>query len=289
MHPIVIKSKWCNNNNEIVDINSVNINLAGPASGARFSQMSFTVESKKGALQQGECEEYILETKINDCASHFNYAVDIKGIKVTSSDNPKRCDGYTFEAAMKRRCKLKTSISCSVLDGNSEGTNIPCAEFQPCGMCNGDGKDYRSVVYDFSYVNMNNRPLRLDVTPSKFSKAKVDGKIVSSKSQSFQYNNGDIPPWETSTYSKHSFSCSTHFKLHFLHISHECYCYFLFDTVSFFVIKALDVCNYPIPKGAMNLLGELVDRETNEVDEDFQFCFDYTQVEKSNSPECNKM
>lgn len=289
MHPVIIKSKWCNSNNEIVAINSVKINLTGHASGTRFGQKSFIVESKKGALQQDECEEYVLDTKINDCASHFNYAVDIQGSKVTSTDNMERCDGYTFAAAMKRRCRLRSSISCIVLDGDSEGTNIPCAEFQPCRICNGDGKDYRSVMYDFSYVNMNNRPLRLDGTPSNFSRAKIAGKIVSSKTQSFQYNEGDVPPWETSTYSKDCLLFSTHFKLHFWHISYECHCYFLFDTVSFFVVKALDVCNYPIPKGSMNLLGELVNRETNDVEEDFQYCFDYTEIEKNNSPDCNRM
>ena len=98
------------------------------------------IRDPKEKLDPSECEERTWNTQIDTCQSHFNYAVTIKGSKksnnvIDGSSGSQNCGGYTFETAMKRRCELMSSITCTAMAKEKGNQNIPCNQFTHCEEC----------------------------------------------------------------------------------------------------------------------------------------------------------
>lgn len=174
---IKVTAKWCNNKSGVEQAISSDsrLRLSGPASDAAHeTNTPYDIEGiDKPMLPAGECQSMEWETKISDCEAYFNYEVHI---------NPDdECRGYFFERQMLRLCHLSNMITCDVADGYGVSQN--CQTYNPCSLdacdCADGGRGcVRTVAYTFDYGNENANPLRFDLTPEEYTKAKIQGEIV---------------------------------------------------------------------------------------------------------------
>lgn len=174
---IKVTAKWCNNKSGVEQAISSDsrLRLSGPASDAAHkTNKPFDIgDITETVLLADECQSMEWETKISDCEAYFNYEVHI---------NPDdECRGYFFERQMLRLCHLSNMITCDVADGYGVFQN--CQTYNPCSLdacdCADGGRGcVRTVAYKFDYGNENANPLRFDLTPEEYTKAKTQGEIV---------------------------------------------------------------------------------------------------------------
>jgi len=257
LESITISSQWCNftgKDRTIYEDQGPALKITGPAATSlNNGPLTYSADGLGRVLRNGECDEEQWEATINTCKPFFNYEVNIFASKTESKQ---QCRGYNYARQMKSICAVDSNIGCMVLDGKNGGEGTPCKEVQRClitedDIVNGVSRQctcpecIQDVRYDFEYTNLT-RDQNLKLDP--WSSAKIRWQKVQ--------NNKDYFSTEFPFRRRQRFSVTE---------------------------SNVDVCN-GIPAASLSLVGYVIDRNTNKINEDFRYCNKYNVFQRVNFP-----
>lgn len=253
---ITISSQWCNNTNRdrtIFEDQGPALRLNGPAVVSHHGgPLTFSAKGLGRVLRHGECDEESWDSEIDTCGNFFNYQVNI----FASNTSHEQCRGFNFARQMKTRCDLRSKINCTVLDGKNGGEGTPCEDYNPCMQPSGhsDGSSClcekqsdctQNVRFDFEYQNANNS---LNFRSTRQSEARVAWNTIANNWWQFR---DELKSWEKKEWSITQWN--------------------------------VNVCER-VPSASLELRGDLIDSDTNEIDENFSVCMDRVNRRNRNFP-----